>query len=1248
MTKRRKIAPDIAASTIVQWNINGIRNNKKEILELINSKKASIVALQETLIDSKYLHKIDRFNVVAKNGSNSDGRFHGGVATYIHSDTPYEEVELNTNLQAVATTIHLGIRFTICNLYIPPSYSPNENELQNLYNQLPKPCMMLGDFNAHHQRWGCQSGTNRRGIIVEKLISQNSLNVLNTGTPTHPGRINDSIIDLTITTPDIASRFEWSTGPSLLSSDHFPIFISTYLPSPHPSPIRLTKKANWGIYKDSKIWNNINWTNLTNEEIILDLYNRINIACDEAIPVTTPTKFFPRPWWTPELTNSRANREYFYKKYKKNKNEENGNRWRQARRNHKAKCEEAQNESWKKFISEFDESMSLSTLCRRVKKMKGVAANSIRILKDPSPAGQIYSSTDDIAERMAQNFAEVSSDNNYTSSFLQKKTYAEQNMPNFEERTNHYYNQDFTLEELDNALSSVGNTAPGEDEITYEMIKNLPTHVRELLVVMFNKFFKESFFPDEWKQAIIIPILKPGKDPSDPKSYRPIALTSCLCKLFERLLNVRLVEYLIMEKVLSPIQCGCRKGRSTLDHLVRLEDSIRKTYQRGEHFISVFFDLEMAYDMTWRAGIIIDMYRAGLRGLLPKYIAAFLQNRYFKVKVGSSLSSRYEQKNGVPQGAVLSVILFALKINGIVKKIPNNPNTIKSLFVDDLQLGVGGLELEKIGKTLQTYLNIVQKWTESNGFRFSPSKTNVVHFTKLNSIAPPPQLKLGDQQLVYKPSARFLGLQFDSKLTWGPHLKKLKSECQRMLGIMKMISYQSYGATQACLMKIYRTYTRPKLDYGSIVYASATRTELQKLDVVTNEALRIATGAFTTTPVESLYVLADETKLEERRELLSLRYYLKTRAQLSSPVGTCISQQNQVLTTIASNKTFYSRIQSLIQKLQLPKPTIQPEFSYIGQQCNIPNYAQRKPTVNKELSRYPKDSTPPSVYLSEFAAIRDEKYSNFREVYTDGSKTDTGVGAAAVSHDKCSTATLPVEASIFTAEAYALELAVGIIERSNSRFNVIFSDSRSCMESLLYNGQHPTIRKLIWRLHKLAERRTTVEICWIPSHIGIKGNERADQKAKDAAQRDERTYLPIYYKDYYPTIGRKLYEARAKAWRNLRNNKLRSIKEVISPFPKPPNENRREEVVLNRIRAGHTRLTHGHLMESGPPPICPFCNNSILTINHIFVECNELAEQRERHLGERSPQQLENAIGSEANINKIVEFLQNIQLYNQI
>ena len=176
-----------------------------------------------------------------------------------------------------------------------------------------------------------------------------------------------------------------------------------------------------------------------------------------------------------------------------------------------------------------------------------------------------------------------------------------------------------------------------------------------------------------------------------------------------------------------------------------------------------------------------------------------------------------------------------------------------------------------------------------------------------------------------------------------------------------------------------------------------------------------------------------------------------------------------------------------------------------------------------------------------------------------------------------------------------------------------------------------------------------MKLCWIPSHVGIRGNDRADQKAKDAAKRTGTiTYLPIYYKDYYPTVARRQYESRAETWRTLRNNKLRSIKDDILPFPPLSNENRREEVVLNRVRAGHTRLTHGHIMESGPPPVCPFCNDSILTINHIFVECPELARNRERHFGMRQPLHLKYIVGPQSNPTKIIEFLKNLQIFNEI
>ena len=104
-----------------------MRNKKKEIIHLIDTYDANIVALQETMLSTDYLIKIPKYNVIAKEGTYNT-RQHGGVAMYIHGDTPYQEITLTTPLQAVAATVQLRIKVTICNIYVPPnsdSLTPN-------------------------------------------------------------------------------------------------------------------------------------------------------------------------------------------------------------------------------------------------------------------------------------------------------------------------------------------------------------------------------------------------------------------------------------------------------------------------------------------------------------------------------------------------------------------------------------------------------------------------------------------------------------------------------------------------------------------------------------------------------------------------------------------------------------------------------------------------------------------------------------------------------------------------------------------------------------------------------------------------------------------------------------------------------------------------------------------------------------------------------------------------------------------
>ena len=155
-----------------------------------------------------------------------------------------------------------------------------------------------------------------------------------------------------------------------------------------------------------------------------------------------------------------------------------------------------------------------------------------------------------------------------------------------------------------------------------------------------------GFFPECWQESYILPFPKPNKDKKIRDNYRPISLTSCLCKTVERMVNERLVWYLEKHKKLDSVQCGFRKHHNTLDHLLRLETYIRKAFVKGEQAVAIFFDLERAYDSTWKYGIKKTSMSWGLedvflhlflilwsRELLKFALVLYFLNRLIKKKV---------------------------------------------------------------------------------------------------------------------------------------------------------------------------------------------------------------------------------------------------------------------------------------------------------------------------------------------------------------------------------------------------------------------------------------------------------------------------------------------------------------------------------------------------------------------------------------------------------------------------------------
>ena len=191
------------------------------------------------------------------------------------------------------------------------------------------------------------------------------------------------------------------------------------------------------------------------------------------------------------------------------------------------------------------------------------------------------------------------------------------------------------------------------------MLTHLPSEGLDSLLALYNKIWEQECFPEKWLVSTKNPISKPGKYTNNPSSYRPNALTSVLRKVFERIINVRLLDFFDLKWTLLTIKCGGRAKRTTIDHLLSLEATMRKAQANSEQVVSIFFDMKNLYDWTWRHGIMIELNGGGIEGRMFKFKQNFLKPRSFKVKGNEFLSKVKFQTDGKPRGSVVSLTFLS-------------------------------------------------------------------------------------------------------------------------------------------------------------------------------------------------------------------------------------------------------------------------------------------------------------------------------------------------------------------------------------------------------------------------------------------------------------------------------------------------------------------------------------------------------------------------------------------------------------
>ena len=1041
--------------------------------------------------------------------------------------------------------------------------------------------------------------------------------------------MHKSHIDLTLITPDLQPDLDWTTNDEDSGgSDHIPIKIDINKSYDFSTFTKWNfKKADWEKYRDLAVFNKP-ITDFPDAQSIADyIVKTLNSAGEIAIPKITigPDKP-PKPWWNSACKRAVQNKKKAYRKLQRAPSIENRIEFNKANAISVKTIRQSKQDHWNKFLESINSYTSAKEVWSKIQAIKGKNKNK-QISGLKIGENKIVDQKKDIANELGKHFQNISNGKNSSEAFKKYRAGKDKNI-NFEntERTSEI-NLSIKISELKNILKTSRDTAPGEDGIPYIMIRQLSQESQKYLLDFYNYIFLNDTFPEKWKESVIIPILKPGKDSTEASSYRPIALISCLSKILEKILNKRLMWYLEKNNLLDKTQCGYRPGRSAPDHLVRLTSDIQQAFVTNKYHISIFLDIEKAYDTCWKQVILDQLVKFNINGHLAWYIQNFLENRSIKVKIGDKLSEKFLLDLGVPQGSSISCTLFLLAINTILDFIP--PEFQKSLFVDDCRISITTDKLDKDTKMkLQNVLNNLQHWAMQTGFKFAKGKTELLICNrKIPAQIQNIDLHLDGHKIKSVESKKFLGLWFDHRLSWKTHITYLKTECNKTLNLLKTISFSKTKTDTKMLLRIYKSLLLPKLDYGCQAYGTASETELERLNPIHNQALRLCLGAFHTTTILSLEVESNLHSLEYRRKILGIKYFARTQT-IDRQLTICNLKDKRQTDLYQNSK----RYKSVAVKIGADMLELDINFPKNILKQNVPKLApwiEPKITFCFQMENFPKKEISSTEIIAQFYR---HKHETSIDVYTDGSKTgneSVGAGIAIMdeanrAHSTFSTqnAKLCNKSTILSAELEAIKTGLDKLFGQKNKTIAIYSDSKSALQSIMqYDPKHPIAKQVKSQLSRLYAFQNKITLCWIPSHSGITGNELADKQANIASKKQLapalEASLPVVAKDLNAYIAEQGKKWLQNKWdrdcfdRHGIENKLHFIDNKIGEKKYHTFPTRLDEIKYNRMRLGHTRLTSSHLAGGDEPPLCEFCNKSI-TVKHILSKCPLHAEARKR------------------------------------
>ena len=330
------------------------------------------------------------------------------------------------------------------------------------------------------------------------------------------------------------------------------------------------------------------------------------------------------------------------------------------------------------------------------------------------------------------------------------------------------------------------------------------------LTILFQLSLNQGIIPTDWKQATVVPIFKGKGDKNEVNNYRPVSLTSTTCKVMESIIHKHITEYCDKNKILTHEQHGFRSKHSTTSNLLELINEITSLMDIGHSVDVITVDFAKAFDSISHNKLLYKLKMYGICGKIHTWIKEFLINRFFNVKIKATLSKNYPVISSTPQGSKLAPLLYILYANDISKMF----KYIKiKMYADDVTI-YAIADNPNVHKLIQNDLNNLIHWADIWQLKINFDKCHVIHFGHKNSNF---EYYFDMHKIGVSKCEKNLGVWLDDKLSFKEHVYEIVNKSSR---VCALILNNIKNVDNNMLIKLYKCFVRPVLEYASVVFSS--------------------------------------------------------------------------------------------------------------------------------------------------------------------------------------------------------------------------------------------------------------------------------------------------------------------------------------------------------------------------------------------------------------------------------------------